>query len=303
MAYGDCIFLPVRWELVSLLDMIKINGKGLVHIGHLLGLLNSLAARSPAVTHPVPQSWSVSFPETLGVHTVNISGDSPVKTETKDSKSVNDLFPGMLEWFEQAGKRFDELGLKISAIKVQRIIEQWKEGELSVEEFGRDAGVLAERIEDELAGFLFFQIEKNYELYDAAYPLGEEVAQKLPTALEDSQEAGKCLALGRWTACVFHLMRVMEIGVQKFGDRIGVQLSNEKNWQNILDEVNKAIKTMDQKAAATKEYASLSAHLYNVKLAWRNEVMHPKATYTEQEADDIYRHVRIFMGTAVRIVV
>jgi hypothetical protein len=67
-------------------------------------------------------------------------------------------------------------------------------------------------------------------------------------------------------------MRVMETGVQVFGDRLGVELTTEKNWHDILEAVNKAIKALDQKDLVTKAYAGISSNLYNVKLAWRNEV-------------------------------
>jgi hypothetical protein len=40
-------------------------------------------------------------------------------------------------------------------------------------------------------------------------------------------------------------MRVMETAVQVLGNRLGVQLTADKNWQNILDEANKAIKGMN----------------------------------------------------------
>jgi hypothetical protein len=39
---------------------------------------------------------------------------------------------------------------------------------------------------------------------------------------EDADEAGKCFAVGRYTACVFHLMRIMERCVQKMGRDLGV---------------------------------------------------------------------------------
>jgi hypothetical protein len=57
---------------------------------------------------------------------------------------------------------------------------------------------------------------------------GTEVEDKLPNVIEDIAEAGKCLGLRRPTAAVFHLMRIMEVGVQKFGDKLGVMLTEEK---------------------------------------------------------------------------
>jgi len=49
------------------------------------------------------------------------------------------------------------------------------------------------------------------------------------------------------------------------------------------------------KDPTTVELAQASANLYSVKLAWRNEVMHPKETYTLEEADNLIRQVKIFM--------
>jgi hypothetical protein len=45
-----------------------------------------------------------------------------------------------------------------------------------------------------------------------------------------------------------------------------------------------------------KEYATITSHLYSVKVAWRNAVMHPKASYTEDEAEEVLRQVIIFVN-------
>ena len=117
---------------------------------------------------------------------------------------------------------------------------------------------------------------------------------------EDISEAAKCLSLDRPTACVFHLMRVMELAVQRFGDVLSVKLVTEKNWQVLLDQINAAIRKLDAKDAKTKAYAQAASHLYNVKVAWRNEVMHPKQTYTFEEAKAIFDNANTFInGLAV----
>ncbi len=156
---------------------------------------------------------------------------------------------------------------------------------------------LHQRILDDLEDRFFLSIpSENVPFYRPKEPLfGWDVEAKFPMMSEDISEAGKCLALNRATAAVFHLMRVMEIAVQRFGDKLGITLPSEKNWQNILDEINKAIKTLDQKAAQTKAYAEASAHLYNVKVCWRNQVMHPKQTYTPDEAKALFGAVQIFI--------
>ncbi len=93
----------------------------------------------------------------------------------------------------------------------------------------------------------------------------------------------------------------MEVGVQKFGDKLGVMLTEKKVWQVILDQTNAAIKKLPPKDPTGPAYASIYAHLYNVKLAWQNEVMHPKATYTDEEAVGIFQAVRNFMIELIKV--
>jgi hypothetical protein len=156
------------------------------------------------------------------------------------------------------------------------------------------------RMHDELKSRLFLYvptIEARY--YGVKEAFGEKVASKFGSAVTDIENSGDCIALSLSTASVFHLMRVMERGVQKFGKRLGIVLTGEKNWQNILDEVNKAIKAMPDSPLAAKKkkaaFAAVSANLFNVKLAWRNPVMHPKESYAPEEAAEIYATVKRFM--------
>jgi hypothetical protein len=159
------------------------------------------------------------------------------------------------------------------------------------------------RLQDECSLRHFLSLtRKEREFYEPKTPLfGNAVGDKLPSVIEDLDESGKCFALGRYTAAVFHLMRIMEVGVQEFGTKLGVVFANEKVWQVILDQANKQIRGMDIKNPVVKQYSSIAAHLYNVKLAWRNEVMHPKATYTADEAENVIQAVRGFMTDLVGV--
>jgi hypothetical protein len=62
--------------------------------------------------------------------------------------------------------------------------------------------------------FLLVPTEAVGFYWQKAPLFGPEVEQKFPAMTEDISEAGKCLALNRNTASVFHLMRVMEIATQ-----------------------------------------------------------------------------------------
>jgi hypothetical protein len=127
-----------------------------------------------------------------------------------------------------------------------------------------------------------------------------------PSALYEIDEAGKCFALGRSTACVFHLMRTMEVGIRAVARCLGIPdplKPAERNWGHIL----KTIKNdMDARAGATptktwnvkgdkqlfeSAYASLDA----VRAAWRNTTMHVDMKCTPDEAEHIFAAVKGFM--------
>ena len=156
------------------------------------------------------------------------------------------------------------------------------------------------RMHDELKSRLFLYIPPiAARFYGVKQAFGSDVDTKFPEAISDIEESGDCIAVGRSTAGVFHLMRVMERALQKLGAQLGVENTSEKNWQNILDEVNKRVRALPEATIVEKslkvEYATVGANLFNVKLAWRNPVMHPKDSYGPEEAVEIYETVKAFM--------
>lgn len=190
-------------------------------------------------------------------------------------------------------------GLQFSAMYLERHMGYFDKSP-SYDSLNEEVGIVIARIHDELGSDLFLQLPSDKAKYFHEEALfGSEVSNKFAKTTEDVQEGGKCFAVARYTACVFHLMRVMEFAVQYLGKRLNISLVNEKNWHNILDEVDKAIKALPTKNSYQKarrnRFAEASAHLRMVKDAWRNDVMHPKETYTEEEAERVFRNVKDFM--------
>ncbi len=167
---------------------------------------------------------------------------------------------------------------------------------------------LQERIRDELSSEFFFHLSRSgAELYENPTPFGEAVSAKFGNAHADIRSAAQCFALGQGTACVFHLMRIMEYGVTTLARFLKVQIEvKRENWFDICNRAstaanNRPAKTRAQKARNARLGAAV-AHLQTVRLAWRNEVMHPKQTYTLEEAREIYNAVRVFMGDLAELV-
>ena len=166
---------------------------------------------------------------------------------------------------------------------------------------------LSQRIQDEFSLTLCFILNaEKGRLYSQTQPLLGELAQgKFPELATDISEAGKCFAVGRYTACVFHLMRIMEVGVQKLGVSFtGDRGIVDKDWQKILNAIRCKLNDdyPDKKDKARMPHESLIALLESVKNGWRNPTMHPKQTYTEEEAEDVLQAVKSFMRELAKLI-
>ncbi len=229
--------------------------------------------------------------------------DTAMKRYGRDSQiAVSGLDGAFLQLLEAIHTRCAKIDLKVSVACAQELLKMLQRpvaaGQIQV---GLQELKNTIRREMEVC-FFFYMPSRQTEFYDQKELFGGAVNAKFPSIQYDMIEAGNCYAMGRGTACVFHLMRIMEVGVQSLGTRLGVPLADEKNWQDIMNRVNKAIGALPPKDAATGELSHAAANLYAVKLAWRNEVMHPNDKYTVEEAKDLIGQVKLFIGQLAGLV-
>ena len=139
------------------------------------------------------------------------------------------------------------------------------------------------------------------DLYQPQIPLfGREVDDKLSGMAEDIGEAAKCLSVHRYTACVFHLMRAMEGAVQRLSESLSIT-NPSREWGKLLSDIKPKIAAM-QTGEMRNKWSENFALLYHVKQAWRNDTMHPKQTYTEEEAKEVFSATRSFMKNLAALV-
>lgn len=82
------------------------------------------------------------------------------------------------------------------------------------------------------------------ELFRQKNPFfGDKVEDAFPRAAEDISEAGKCLALDRSTAAVFHLMRAMESAVGRLSLKLDIP-NPDREWGKLLSDIPKKIEAM-----------------------------------------------------------
>jgi len=217
--------------------------------------------------------------------------------------------PSMDESMASIAPELRRIGLPFSAMSAERVSDfianknqKQNPSELPIvtDEFMR-------RLKDEMKDQLLFILPSTHaKFYEIAGTfLGEDTLAQIPELREDAEEAGNCFAFGRYTACVFHLMRVMERCVQKMGRLLGLSeiFTYESAWQIILNKTRGAIKQRwsNERDPERIKYESVISHLETVKIAWRNPIMHPKQTYTEEQASEVLGAVKTFVCNFVQL--
>lgn len=159
---------------------------------------------------------------------------------------------------------------------------------------------LLNTIVDDLRGKLFMMVPCSKMDYfnGSKKEFPPTVRDNFLSANQDMDEAGRCFALGQNTACVFHLMRIMEVGLNAMGNALNLDVA--KNWHTALNEIEKEIKFWNLNPSAGWKiiepfYADAATHFRMVKDARRNYTMHIKAHYDERKAQDIFNNVSAFM--------
>ncbi len=194
------------------------------------------------------------------------------------------------------------LGLSVSTKCVDYIFER-STGEVTIGSLVEEISQLERTITWEVEDRLFMHIPpQRAARYELSEPFGADVAKNFPSCSFDTKEAGNCFASGRFTASVFHLMRVLEIGLVVFAKMFPAVPTDKENWQQIIEKIESEIRKMPSlpvKAPDGKEkqerYSQLANSFMFFKDAWRNYTAHARGKYTEDEADLIYRNVSKFM--------
>ena len=192
-----------------------------------------------------------------------------------------------------------ELDLEQSLKLHSRLIESVRKQTINYEDFQQGLGELRRRIIDELDSRHCFYLEQaKAKFYDVKNAFGEDVAIRFPSATVNIEEAGNCLALSRGTACVFHLMRVMESGLTATSKALGIPYA--PSWESHLRQIDDKVKAKHKtKGVRWKRdepfFRDVWAHLHAVKVAWRNPTMHIVRDYTPEQAEEIFVAVRAFM--------
>ena len=200
------------------------------------------------------------------------------------------------------------LGLTTSTMSIRRMMDEFAKDTCQYTAVRALAGELQGRLVDEMQSRLFLSLSMGEaEHYQGPLDGWIEVLCRFPNAMTDVEEARKCLALGRYTAAVFHIMRVTEAAVLELQCFLDTKPDAKAHFGSVLQK----LEDLKQKTAFKnlpnhlKPYArflgDVLPQLHAVKDSWRNKVSHVDGriiiadVFTEEMALGIYGATLLLM--------
>jgi hypothetical protein len=198
------------------------------------------------------------------------------------------------EGIEETIRRLEKLDLPVSVTTAREMCLRCG----THEQAKRGVEQLTSTVVYELDNRKFYGPLRRYEqYYEQSKLFGNDVFENLPSANNDILEAGTCLALERGSACVMHLMRVVEAGLKVLAAELGIGVQGD--WGSYLREIDTVLKAREKAAGKRTPdeqfYAEAALTIDGVRRAWRNPTMHIENNYSPERAEEILLAVRSLM--------
>jgi hypothetical protein len=159
---------------------------------------------------------------------------------------------------------------------------------------------IVSRARDDCISRKYYQIDPQHAVFldDNKPPFGLDVEAAFPTAISDISEAAKCYALNRTTATVYHLMRAAETAVKAAALKLVATVidknGNGLSWGPMAQNIKGKIDVLPA-GPNKEEWYRLHAEMESMNRGWRTPSMHPKTTYSDDEAKVAFDATKAFM--------
>ncbi len=193
----------------------------------------------------------------------------------------------------------EAISLVQSALATRRLQREMNE-RMGSETLRANLRSVTQLIYSEINAHLFLWVPTHRsEWYsaDAHSILGEQCCKRFASIQREIEEAAKCYALGRYTACAFHLMRSTEAGVSALAKAIKFAPTH-RGWGLVFKELERQSKAQPSPShwkTHRKFLNQLSGDLVALTKAWRNDVAHLVDTYTEENAKELLTVIPMFL--------
>lgn len=229
-----------------------------------------------------------------------IAASMAALADAYESKSLFGAFSdsercAQLAQIDAAAEAISGIGLTLSEVSLGKAKKALTEGASWIE-VKKHLGDFVGRVQDELEYKIAFILNPGQEArwIQGADWFGEETKLAFPSSADDMAEAIKCLALGRYTACVMHLMRALETPLKLQAKSLGLN-PNRDNWGDLLNTIEGEISKL-RNGDPEKEFHSAALTQFRfIKTAWRDASMHQRSKYVEEDAEPIMAATKAVM--------
>lgn len=233
------------------------------------------------------------------------------------SDSINESIKKLDEIIKEALKWCKRLELTTASQVIDQIYEDtlvagWWGREPEPGELSESLWLFRKIVRKELSKRLFMYIPLDQaEWYEKKDSFGKLVSDAFPSAIEDIKEAGTCYATGRYTACVFHLMRVAEIGLRaliwdrriKFKKDTPIELKELRELFQGLEQAEKDIQSYPETKARKAQFEFYHGAMVQLRAfmhLYRHRTMHAREFYSQYRAKEAMESVSKFMEILAR---
>lgn len=207
---------------------------------------------------------------------------------------------------ETAQRFCQKYGLKETDSGIEHLFWLMRRSGFNISEMAATMDGIFQAFIRELVGIKCLFVEPTkIQYFEQEMLFGNEVSQSFPSAAPEIKAAGNCLSIGLDTACIFHLMRVIELGLRALAKKLKVKFKNSPveylTWEKIIPAIDSEIAKLNQTSKGKKKsetlafYHGLVGEFNAFKDVWRNNTMHTRCTYDEHQALSAFNHVKGFM--------
>lgn len=185
-----------------------------------------------------------------------------------------------------------QLLLRGAEERLGRIYTGLRLGNRSYAALSNELNFLGQTIEDDLRYEYFFHYRRDKALLIPRIPEDWAGAlRQFPSARKEIEEGIDCYGLEHNAACMFHMMRIAEIGMRALARERKVTFPNHPlewaEWENVIDQIELKARAATngmprgpQRDAARAFYTAAVAQLRAFKET-RNRIMHMRGNFNE----------------------
>lgn len=232
----------------------------------------------------------------LGVELRDFATTLDLATETPSMPVTDDERADLKDTLLRLAKTAEKLELPQSHYML-------RQASRSLPKTGEALEMLGNLIHNELKSCLFLHVPVHRaRFFDMQTP--DWVTGAFPSVGSDLVQAGNAFVAGLHVATVFHLMRVLEIGLRALALDIGATTSkplDQMDWGSIISKIEEEIKVRATGGRGGKDpklefYTRVALSFRFFKDSWRNYVSHMRGPCSENQASDLLSQVPAFMA-------